>query len=231
MANPVQLPVRIILTCGLLAAACERQRDWPKAKRRWDAQQGRISDAEPEIEQLIDRLIDISEPDVGYSPTVFGRRFLPVDVEPPFVIGGMHMMDEYDYNPQTTKAEPPGVDLGAFMPDSSAITEYVVKIGDLCFAAIGQIVNRRFDAVRYPPTGIIIVNSPVQCVALREAVRREWGSLGLERHLETLIQDVRQPDCEDRRDGAIKRLAYYDPEAAARVEIEQLSIDPLNKEM
>jgi hypothetical protein len=35
---------------------------------------------------------------------------------------------------------------------------YAVKIGDVCFVLIGQIVNRNLTAVRYQPTGGLVVN-------------------------------------------------------------------------
>src|SRR5262249_35708530 len=35
--------------------------------------------------------------------------------------------------------------------------QYTVMVGDLCYVAIGQIVNRNYWAVRYQPTAIIFV--------------------------------------------------------------------------
>jgi hypothetical protein len=39
---------------------------------------------------------------------------------------------------------------------------YTVKVGDVCFALIGQIVGRQLLPIRYQPTGGMIINSPVE---------------------------------------------------------------------
>src|SRR5205807_1865863 len=53
---------------------------------------------------------------------------------------------------------------------------YTVKVGDVCFVAIGQIVGRHYLAVRYVPTAIILINSPVQSDEMRERLRALWSS-------------------------------------------------------
>lgn len=53
---------------------------------------------------------------------------------------------------------------------------YTVKVGDVCFVAIGQITGRGYDAVRYQPSGIIVVNSPTHDRDLRETVQQIWRS-------------------------------------------------------
>jgi len=53
---------------------------------------------------------------------------------------------------------------------------YTLKVGDVCFVALGQIFGRRYEAIRYQPTAITIVNSPVHRPKLREAIRRNWAS-------------------------------------------------------
>jgi hypothetical protein len=53
---------------------------------------------------------------------------------------------------------------------------YTLKVGDICFAALGQIVGRPYDAVRYQPTAIVIINSPLERKVLRERVRAIWSS-------------------------------------------------------
>lgn len=55
-------------------------------------------------------------------------------------------------------------------------------MGDLCFVAIGQIANRGFAAVRYQPTGGLVVSSPSASPALRRAVAAEWGGLDTDGH-------------------------------------------------
>ncbi len=55
--------------------------------------------------------------------------------------------------------------------------KHTVTVGDLCWVALGQIVNRRFDAVRYQPTAIIIVSSPTLSPTLCKQVRADWANL------------------------------------------------------
>jgi hypothetical protein len=100
---------------------------------------------------------------------------------------------------------------------------HTVTVGDLCFVAIGQIVNRHFDAVRYQPSGILIVSSPTRSPALREAVTQAWGSLTPQRHRASLVADFLKPDHEGRRVGACKRLAYYYPNALEPLALEFLA--------
>jgi hypothetical protein len=240
-------------------------------KARGSAQQRARPDcAAAEVERMINRLAELSESDVGYSPTMTGNRFLPVDTEAEFgmgllgqkppvasdamrqlvecgagavpglmehldddretkirldhdsLIGGMFLADEYDYNRRTAAASPVGVNQGDSTLERDTLTEYVVTVGDLCFVALGQIINRHFNAVRYQPTAIIMVNSPVRSGALRAAVVSEWASLDAQRHMQSLIEDARRPDYSGRRDRAIKRLAYYYPEAAEQIVLELL---------
>jgi len=53
---------------------------------------------------------------------------------------------------------------------------YTVKVGDVCYALIGQIVNRRLLAVRYQTSGGLIVNSPIEAPVLIERVQEDWGA-------------------------------------------------------
>jgi hypothetical protein len=127
-------------------------------------------------------------------------------------LGGLFYGSQCDYNARTAKADPnptPSKEEG----DDSAADGHVLTVGDLSFVALGQIVNRRFDVVRYVPTAIIIVTSPTESPALRTAVKREWAGLTPERHKASLIADFLKPDSEARRIEACKRLAYYYPDA------------------
>jgi len=56
------------------------------------------------------------------------------------------------------------------------VESYRVRIGDVCFVAVGQIVGRSYAAVRYQPTACIILNSPVETPNLRSLVRQIWDS-------------------------------------------------------
>lgn len=130
-------------------------------------------------------------------------------------MGGMWHDSEYERNWRTAKPlktkEDPARD-PTEIPDS--IKEYTLCVGDLCFVALGQIVNRGFSAVRYQPTACIVLNSPVQTPVLRKWAEEEWASAEEASALKSsLLSDLSQPYWEDCRSGAYKRLAYYFPDA------------------
>jgi hypothetical protein len=54
------------------------------------------------------------------------------------------------------------------------ITSYTVKVGDVCFVAVGQIVGRHYQAVRYVPSGCVAIESPTHDPKLCAAVRAIW---------------------------------------------------------
>ncbi|HEY3227219.1 MAG TPA: hypothetical protein VGK61_09530 [Planctomycetota bacterium] len=150
-------------------------------------------------------------------------RKTKVTVKHAAMLGGMFFDDEYDYNSRTAQAAPEGVNRNEFGSDRKHPSEHTLTVGDLCFVALGQIVNRQFNAIRYQPTLIIKVNSPTYSKALLAAVRKEWLDLTPEKHRESLVSDVRTPDSPYRREGAIQRLTYYYPEAAEKLVLDQLA--------
>jgi hypothetical protein len=54
------------------------------------------------------------------------------------------------------------------------VKSYTVKVGDVCFVAIGQIVGRGYQAVRYQPTACVVLNSPAHDRKLCAEVRAIW---------------------------------------------------------
>jgi hypothetical protein len=105
---------------------------------------------------------------------------------------------------------------------------YTVKIGDVCFVLIGQIVNRELNAVRYQPTAIVIVNSPIEMPELAKRVLADWAGIdgnGVKKSLladlhATKLEDVADPDAESQlleqiHSGALIRLRYYFPDTYA----------------
>jgi ankyrin repeat protein len=128
--------------------------------------------------------------------------------------------NEYDYNKQTAKQSPNEVNHESFRGSPRS---YTVTVGDLCFVALGQIVNRNFSAVRYQPTAIIVINSPSYSEALRAEVVKEWGKLTPEQHKASLIQDFLHPDSEERLEGASLRLGYYYRKTLDPLVLKQLS--------
>src|SRR5262249_10867554 len=65
-----------------------------------------------------------------------------------------------------------------------------VKVGDVCMVAIGQIVGRPYRCVRYQPTAIIIINSPIEDADLPDELRAIWSSEDpTKRFLDSLLTD------------------------------------------
>lgn len=117
--------------------------------------------------------------------------------------------EEYD-----AKARPSGEPLCAAGPGTCRETSfdgpYVVRVGDLCFGLIGQIVNRHLDPVRYQPTAILIVNSPVETPALAAKTRNDWQNADAMELRASLLRDVRDGY---RWRSALPRLRLYFPDA------------------
>ena len=109
---------------------------------------------------------------------------------------------------------------------------YAIKVGDLCYVAIGQIVNRRlfvfsevdcgFDehgkykvggVMNARPFGFAFIDSPVETPALAAAVRSDWSGLDRAAHAASLRADFAVD-----RDGpgALARLLYYYPAEGRR---------------
>jgi hypothetical protein len=149
-------------------------------------------------------------------------RATKITIKHEAMIGGMFYNDEYDYNSRAAEAAPEGVNRemgsGEEHPNSHTVT-----VGDLCFVAIGQIVNRSFSAVRYQPTMCVMVNSPTYSETLRKAITKEWGNLNREQHKASLERDFLEPDSEYRRVGACLRLGYYYPDALEPLALRQLA--------
>ena len=92
--------------------------------------------------------------------------------------------------------------------------KYAVKVGDVCEVLIGQIVNRSLNAVRYQPTAILYVNSPIEQPSLAERIKRDWGRVNTAGLEAALLDDVRSHP-ERFVDGALRRLRFYYPRTYA----------------
>jgi hypothetical protein len=92
---------------------------------------------------------------------------------------------------------------------------YTVKVGDVCFGLIGQIVNRWLFPVRYQPTLMLMVNSPVQTPELARETRADWTAVTVEQHRQSLLADIK--DASDFHDAspALIRLRFYYPSTYA----------------
>ncbi len=108
------------------------------------------------------------------------------------------------------------------------VDSYTVKVGDVCFVALGQIAGRPYQAVRYRPTGCIVINSPTHDARLCARVRAIWSSddaaamllhsLLVDYATEGVFQgpslDSWYPGSELETQAAMRLLYYYPDESA-----------------
>jgi hypothetical protein len=127
--------------------------------------------------------------------------------------------DEYDPRYKDEKRLPKEVNTGK---EEELTKPYALRVGDLCYVAVGQIVNRRLNAVRYQPSGCYVINSPVATPKLAAVVKREWAGLTAEDHERSLVSDAQTPYFAG-PPPALERLAFYYPNSAEKVATELLS--------
>jgi hypothetical protein len=115
------------------------------------------------------------------------------------------------------------------------VKSYTVKVGDVCFVVIGQIVGRGYQAVRYQPTACIVLNSPAHDPKLCAEVRAIWKSKDPREQLfDSLRTDYATEGVfngtsldgwsrgSDLQCGAALRLLYYFPKEAASLVADRL---------
>ena len=91
---------------------------------------------------------------------------------------------------------------------------YTVKVGDLCFVLIGQIVNRQMNAARARSQAVLMVNSPVESPALAARVRADWTGVDENGVKASLFSDLRT-GTPDGMQGALRLLRFYFPDGYA----------------
>lgn len=108
--------------------------------------------------------------------------------------------------------------------EKSLSDKYTVRIGDVCFALIGQIVNRNLAAIRYQPTAGLIVNSPVETPELADWVKADWQNTDADALKLALLADLHRklsisgaPTAAEYLFAypALRRLRFYYPETYA----------------
>lgn len=121
---------------------------------------------------------------------------------------GKWFADEYDArDSNSTKRE------GVNTEKRVNFEDYMLRVGDLCYVAVGQIVNRELNAVRYQPSLCLVVNSPVEHPALGAAVKDDWSKLSAQDHQLSLEQDAMIPHSSLVPGAGLKRLVFYYPTA------------------
>ncbi len=129
-----------------------------------------------------------------------------------------YFSDEYDPKTHPKKQEPHSRNTLEKNFDGG----YTVKIGDVCYALIGQIVNRNLFPVRYQPTAGLVINSPIEAPTLIERVKKDWGGLDVAAHKASLIADAQSGDHVWAFGPALVRLRFYYPDDYKRLKMGDL---------
>lgn len=121
----------------------------------------------------------------------------------------------------------------------NSLTNYTVTVGDVCLVIIGQIVGRRYEAVRYQPTATIMINSPTHDPMIAKQVRTIWSGKDCRQQLyDSLLLDYSTEGifngtsldgwgiASDLQCESAMRLLYYFPAAATNLLARRL--DALN---
>lgn len=143
----------------------------------------------------------------------------------PIVDDSMRFVNRYDFNRRIWREVPEGVNLSGGNLNPDELGAHSITVGDMCFVALGQIVNRDFHAAFMAASGTthsLHISSPTYSERLREVVTEEWKELTAEKHKESLIEDFRRPDNLERLIGAYLRLSFYYPEAVEELVVEKL---------
>jgi ankyrin repeat protein len=183
---------------------------------------------------LIDRLILVSHSDHGERGIVNGDIFLPLDS------GGGRRLDLFDLAAGSSSPMHTLVRRGAaavpdllahlndkrrtrFVIKHSHPSSYTVTVGDLCYVALGQIVNRRYAILGYPFGNASVYPVGSQPDQIANLVK-EWGGLTAARHRASLLRDARKAIYVEARIEALKRLAWYHPDAQERLALKLLAL-------
>ena len=118
---------------------------------------------------------------------------------------------------------PPLDDSQSLSGRPNATPPYVLTVGDVCFAAIGQIVGRRYMPVRYQPTAGYVINSPTHDPVLSQAVRALWSNSDPTRYLWDSLRRDYASRRTDFQSAATTRLLFYFPKQTVPLVAQRLS--------
>ncbi len=199
---------------------------------------GLITDHRLETSSALRNLVEIGPDALPFLLEALGDKTpTKLKVEPGFMTS---FGDELEGNPLNTLERRALANKGAQRADDDDDADenasgYTLKIGDVCFVAIGQIVGRPYSAVRYQPSLMVVINSPVQSKELRDRVRAIWSSANpSQKLLDSLLIDYSTEgifngkdfngwlEGSDRQIEAAVRLLYYFPKASTFLIAERL---------
>ncbi len=134
-------------------------------------------------------------------------------------IGTVAFGDQYDARYREPARQPNGVNTVGRSGEHplSSRDAYIYTVGDLCYLAVLNIVNRHES----PPGGALgnasIIHSPVRYSALAAAMRADWAGLTAQEHEAGLRAEALESNPDGSRSirssGALQRLLFYYPEA------------------
>jgi hypothetical protein len=141
----------------------------------------------------------------GYSPSQ-----IPLDA-----YWWTDFSDEYD--PRSSRPSDEKQETGKLPMMKEFQGRYTMKVADVCYTLIGQIVNRRLVGVHAQPSAGLMVNSPIEVPALAEEVRKDWGNADPEVLRASLLSDLRATTHSETwytkrfNNSALERLRLYFP--------------------
>ncbi len=134
--------------------------------------------------------------------------------------------DEYDPRARRSSDEKPEAWKEPMMKHFQG--RYTVKVADVCYVLIGQIVNRRLLSARYQASAGLVVNSPIEVPALAEKVRNDWEKADAEMLRASLLTDLRETNGTETsytqrfNNSALERLRLYFPDTYNALEGDDL---------
>jgi hypothetical protein len=125
------------------------------------------------------------------------------------IIMWAYFSDEYDPKDRSTRIEHEGV-------ERDTNPKYTVRVGDVCYVLVGQIVNRDLLPVHYQPTGGMVINSPIEQPSLIRQTERDWNNVDSKAHMESLVAGAQSGDDVWSYGPALQRLRFYFPDEYRR---------------
>ncbi len=207
--------VVLVLTMALLPESRADEKQPPPAKA-----------VNPAAAKLIDKLTEVAEVDTGYNPFVAGSAFAPLagSEQVGVMVLGQRPSVQSDTFRELVKLGAAAVpDLVAHLNDKrpTRITVggfamlsinkedkddkpriYTLKVGDLCYVALGQIVNRNYAAISYVPSAMVVVHTPTRDPKMCDELKKEWGELTPDKYRKSLLKDCEGKGNVDTRAGA-----------------------------
>jgi len=120
-------------------------------------------------------------------------------------------------------------DRTGFQRDRHQRWTYTMKVGDLCYIAAGQIVNRDLKPIG-KRGGVTGLASPVYEPHLAAACRRAWGGFTAEQHKDALVDECLDKAFDAKPTDALLRLYFYYPQVGEKLIVDHLRRPLIEKE-